>query len=253
MDALELRQAVETLLFITDHPIDAGKLAAALGMKEKDKETVAAAVQELKREYDERGGAVRVIEIAEGFQMATRPEHAAYVRNLYRERMTMRLSTAALETLAIIAYRQPVTRAEIEEIRGVEVIAALETLLEKALVKVVGRRESVGRPLLYGTTPEFLRHFGLRSIADLPPIDSFKPAEPTDAERAALSELEAGGVGPPSGEGEPPADGAPVPDEASADAPAEAVLAGGDAEGAAEPPAAEADAGGEEPEDTSAR
>ena len=189
MDALELRQAVETLLFITDQPIDAAKLAAALG--EKDKEAVAAAVAELKREYEERGGPVRVIEIAEGFQMATKPEFAPYVRNLYKERMTMRLSTAALETLAIIGYRQPLTRAEIEEIRGVEVIAALETLLEKVLVKVVGRRESVGRPLLYGTTSEFLRHFGLRSIADLPPIESFTPAEPTDAEKAALVDLEA--------------------------------------------------------------
>ena len=205
MDALELRQAVETLLFITDHPIDAGKLAVALGMKEKDKETVAAAVLDLKREYDERGGPVRVIEIAEGFQMATKPEFAPYVRNLYKERMTMRLSTAALETLAIIGYRQPLTRAEIEEIRGVEVIAALETLLEKALVKVVGRRETVGRPLLYGTTPEFLRHFGLRSIADLPSIDSFTPAEPTDAEKAALTESDVLPAGDPPAEASEPA------------------------------------------------
>lgn len=217
MDALELKQAVETLLFITDQPIDAGKLAAALG--EKDKEAVAAAVAELKREYDERGGAVRVIEIAEGYQMATQPHFAPYVRNLYKERMTMRLSTAALETLAIIGYRQPLTRAEIEEIRGVEVIAALETLLEKALVKVVGRRETVGRPLLYGTTPEFLRHFGLRSIADLPPIDSFKPAEPTEAEKAALEE--------------PAPAEAPPAEETPAEAPAEQPV--------------------EEPEDSSAR
>lgn len=188
MDASEMKQAVETLLFITDHPLDAAKLAAALG--EKDKEAVAVAVGAIRQEYEERGGAVRVLEIAEGFQMATKPEFAPFVRNLYKERMTMRLSTAALETLAIIGYRQPLTRAEIEEIRGVEVIAALETLLEKALVRVVGRRESVGRPLLYGTTPEFLRHFGLRSIADLPPIDAFTPAEPTEAEKSALSEGE---------------------------------------------------------------
>lgn len=235
MDALELRQAVETLLFITDHPIDAGKLAVALGMKEKDKEAVAAAVLDLKREYDERGGPVRVIEIAEGFQMATKPEFAPYVRNLYKERMTMRLSTAALETLAIIGYRQPLTRAEIEEIRGVEVIAALETLLEKALVKVVGRRETVGRPLLYGTTPEFLRHFGLRSIADLPPIDSFTPAEATDAEKAALTEAD---ILPA---GDPPAETPePVAVEAEASAAPEA-----EAEGAA--------VGGAEPENDEAR
>lgn len=199
MDALELKQAVETLLFITDHPLSAAALAGALG--EKDKDAVTATVAELQREYEERGGAVRLIEIAEGFQMATKPEFAPYVRNLYKDRMTMRLSTAALETLAIIGYRQPLTRAEIEEIRGVEVIAALETLLEKALVKVVGRRETVGRPLLYGTTPEFLRHFGLRSIADLPPIDTFTPAEPTEAEKAALTEEpESAPAAPPSEE-----------------------------------------------------
>ncbi|TBR25032.1 SMC-Scp complex subunit ScpB, partial [bacterium] len=151
---------------------------------------------------------------ADGFQMATKPEYAPYVRNLYKERMTMRLSTAALETLAIIGYRQPLTRAEIEEIRGVEVIAALETLLEKALVKVVGRRETVGRPLLYGTTPEFLRHFGLRSIGDLPPIDSFTPAEPTDAEKAALTEAPEEALVPAA-----PAEEAPVEAAVAADAP----------------------------------
>ena len=197
MDTLELKKTVETLLFITDQPLDAGRLAAALG--QKDKEDVAACVGELQREYAERGGGVQILEVAEGYQMATKPEYAPYVRNLYKERMTMRLSTAALETLAIIGYRQPLTRAEIEEIRGVEVIAALETLLEKALVRVVGRRETVGRPLLYGTTPEFLRHFGLRSIGDLPPIDTFTPppSEPTPGEVAALAEGGAAAV--PSG------------------------------------------------------
>ncbi|MBI2363213.1 MAG: SMC-Scp complex subunit ScpB [Elusimicrobia bacterium] len=208
METLELKQAVETLLFITDQPLDAAKLASALG--EKDRDAVAAAIEELRREYDERAGAVRLLEIAEGFQMATKPEFAPFVRNLYKERMTMRLSTAALETLAIIGYRQPLTRAEIEEIRGVEVIAALETLLEKALVKVVGRRESVGRPLLYGTTPEFLRHFGLRSIADLPPIDTFTPSEPTEAEKAALAE-DASAPSPEPGPAEP-RDGAAAPE-----------------------------------------
>jgi segregation and condensation protein B len=95
------------------------------------------------------------------------------VRKLFAERMTMRLSTAAHETLSIVAYKQPITRAEIEEIRGVEVIAALETLLEKRLVRVVGRKESVGRPLMYGTTPDFLRHFGLKNLEDLPPLENF--------------------------------------------------------------------------------
>jgi hypothetical protein len=115
---------------------------------------------------------VRVLNVAEGWQMATRAEHGAAIRNLYQDRTTFRLSTAALETLAIVAYRQPLTRAEIEEIRGVEVIAALETLLERRLLKVVGRKEAIGRPLLYGTTQEFLRQFGLASLENLPALDS---------------------------------------------------------------------------------
>lgn len=235
METLELKQAVETLLFITDQPLDAAKLASALG--EKDRDAVCAVIEELRREYDERAGAVRLLEIAEGFQMATKPEFAPFVRNLYKERMTMRLSTAALETLAIIGYRQPLTRAEIEEIRGVEVIAALETLLEKALVKVVGRRESVGRPLLYGTTPEFLRHFGLRSIADLPPIDTFAPSEPTEAEKAALAEepsapiRDSGSPEPQEAPAEPAQDApAETPDDAAAPEP-QAGAESEDAEG----------------------
>ena len=93
----------------------------------------------------------------------------------------MRLSTAAQETLSIISYKQPLTRAEVEEIRGVEVIAALETLLEKRLIKVVGRKETVGRPLMYGTTVEFLRHFGLHSLEDLPSLERFAPSDPAPA------------------------------------------------------------------------
>jgi segregation and condensation protein B len=135
-------------------------------------------IEDLRRELEDRQLGYRLIAVAEGWQMATRAELAPYVRKLFADRATMRLSTAAQETLSIIAYRQPLTRAEIEEIRGVEVIAALETLLEKRLTKVVGRKETVGRPLMYGTTSEFLRHFGLRSLEDLPPLDSFTPATP---------------------------------------------------------------------------
>lgn len=169
--ALELRNAIETLLFITDAPISIQKISQAVGVK--DKESVEEVVSEIQQEYTTRGSALQVLEVADGFQMATRSKFAGYVRNLYKDKMTMRLSTAALETLAIISYKQPITRAEIEAIRGVEVIAALETLLEKALVKVAGRKDSVGRPLLYGTSTEFLRHFGLRNVDDLPPFEDF--------------------------------------------------------------------------------
>jgi len=178
--ALELKKAIETLLFITDAPISIAKICQAVGVKDKDpvEETVAA----LQREYEDRETAMQILEVADGFQMATRSKFAGYVRNLYKDKMTMRLSTAALETLAIIAYKQPITRAEIEAIRGVEVIASLETLLEKALVKVVGRKDSVGRPLLYGTSAEFLRHFGLRNVDDLPPFEDFAIPEVDETE-----------------------------------------------------------------------
>lgn len=189
----ELQRALETLLFITDRALSLDELAKLTGVK--DKEKLSSAIARLKDEAEARGSAVQVIEIAEGFQMATKPSYASFVRKLFSERMTMRLSTAAHETLSIVAYKQPITRAEIEEIRGVEVIAALETLLEKRLVRVVGRKETVGRPLMYGTTPEFLRHFGLRSLDDLPPIESFAPVESGPKAEAPQAEpTEAGAV-----------------------------------------------------------
>jgi segregation and condensation protein B len=188
-DPALLRRALEALLFITDRPLSPAELAKLVGMRDQDR--IVGAVEEIRRDLEAANQGYRLIAVAEGWQMATRPELAQYVRRLYTDRATMRLSTAAQETLSIIAYKQPLTRAEIEEIRGVEVIAALETLLEKRLVKVVGRKETVGRPLMYGTTTEFLRHFGLRSLEDMPPIDSFVPADdlppsavPADAESA---------------------------------------------------------------------
>lgn len=174
-DPALLRRALEGLLFITDRPLSAGELCKLVNVRDQDR--IVAAVEDLRRELEDRNLGYRLIAVAEGWQMATRPELAPYMRKLFSDRATMRLSTAAQETLSIISYKQPLTRAEVEEIRGVEVIAALETLLEKRLIKVVGRRETVGRPLMYGTTMEFLRHFGLRSLEDLPPLDRFAPAD----------------------------------------------------------------------------
>ena len=196
-----MRRALEALLFITDRPLSAGELARLVGMRDQDR--IVGAVEEIRRDLEAAGLGYRLIAVAEGWQMATRAEFAPYVRRLFADRATMRLSTAAQETLSIIAYKQPLTRAEVEQIRGVEVIAALETLLEKRLVKVVGRRETVGRPLMYGTTPEFLRHFGLRSLEDLPPFEGFAPAEdapqttaPADADAAAQPALPEAQPGP---------------------------------------------------------
>jgi segregation and condensation protein B len=178
----DLKKALETLLFITDHPLGLRDLCKITGVK--DEARITALIGELKQAFESHS-AVQLLEIAEGYQFATRPSFAPFVRKLFSDRMTMRLSTAAHETLSIIAYKQPLTRAEIEDIRGVEVIAALETLLEKRLIKVVGRKETVGRPLMYGTTEDFLRHFGLKNLEDLPPIDSFQPEPEAKAETPA--------------------------------------------------------------------
>ncbi len=245
MEQDELKKILEALLFITDQPITVERLAKVTEIAEKDR--IRAAVAELQTAYLEGGRAIQIVEVAGGYQMSTKPEFGRYVRKLYNERMTSRLSVAAMETLAIIAYRQPITRAEVETIRGVEVIAPLETILERGLVKVVGRKETVGRPLLYGTTEEFLRVFGLNSLDDLPKLESLelKPAEmpqpelplgtegqpPVQTGEAPVSESGNAGTGTSVPEG----DAVSSPGEGSADA--ETAVSSADAEGS-EPPAA---------------
>ncbi len=170
MEREELVKVVETLLFITDQPIEMKKLCKITEVG--DEAVLRDALAELQRLYLETGRAIQVMEVGGGWQLTTKPEYGRWVRKLYNEKLTLRLSAAALETLAIIAYRQPITRAEIEVIRGVEVIAPLETLVTRGLVKVAGRKETVGRPLLYGTSDDFLRLFGLNNLDGLPKIDT---------------------------------------------------------------------------------
>lgn len=177
----DLKKTLECLLFITDRPLPTRELTKACGLSVKESHRVGALLVSIREELEQRGAPYQAIEVADGWQMATRTGYAPFVRKIFAERMTLKLSTAAHETLAIVAYKQPITRAEIEDVRGVEVIAALETLLEKRLIKVVGRKETVGRPLMYGTTVEFLRHFGLASLEDMPPLDTFTPKQEISA------------------------------------------------------------------------
>lgn len=224
-DPALLRRALEGLLFITDRPLSAGELCKLVNVRDQDR--IVAAVEELRAELEDRSLGYRLIAVAEGWQMATRPELAPYMRKLFSDRATMRLSTAAQETLSIISYKQPLTRAEVEEIRGVEVIAALESLLEKRLIKVVGRKETVGRPLMYGTTMEFLRHFGLRSLEDLPPLDRFAAPEAAAPMYAPVEELTA--LAPVTDEPAPAVE--PACDEAPAEAKAEDIEIEAEGEG----------------------
>jgi segregation and condensation protein B len=172
MERNYLRGIIETLLFITDKPLSVKKIVELIEDQEVTEEVVQQLIDELATDYL-KNSALEIRHVAEGYQIATKPEYSEYVRRLYRERTALRLSPAALETLAIIAYRQPVTKAEIEETRGVDCSGVLETLLEKKLIKIVGRKEVIGRPLLYGTTQEFLKYFGLTSLSDLPPLEQF--------------------------------------------------------------------------------
>jgi segregation and condensation protein B len=160
---------VEALLFASDAPLTAADLARADDALDED--LVEAAVQELRIEYDRAGRAFQIYEIAEGYQLLTRPDYAHYLERFATVAQAGRLSAAALEALAIIAYRQPIGRAEIEEIRGVASSGVLRTLQDRGVIDVAGRGEGLGRPLLYGTTPRFLEHFGFQSLEDLPRPD----------------------------------------------------------------------------------
>jgi segregation and condensation protein B len=174
MEPNEIKQILEALLFITEQPIPM-KTLETLFDPPVPRDQLQGLLESLSNDYVERRGALEVREIAGGWQLCTRPEFAPWIRNLFKDRLTYRLSSSAMETLSIVAYKQPITRSEIEEIRGVEVTAVLDTLVERKLVRIAGRKETVGRPLLYATSPDFLRSFGLKRLEDLPSIESFVP------------------------------------------------------------------------------
>jgi segregation and condensation protein B len=168
----ETRQAIGALLFASDRPLSIGRIAEALG--DIDPDIVANLMQELREDIDGRDLPFTLTEIAGGYQFVTKPQYAPYVRRLFQIKKSKQLSKAILETLAIIAYKQPVTRAEVESIRGVSVSYAFESLQEKRLIRVVGVAELPGRPKLYRTTDEFLIHFGLKTLRELPSIEELR-------------------------------------------------------------------------------
>jgi segregation and condensation protein B len=167
----DLIAAVEAVLFAAAEPVHPKEIAAAFdGATESD---VAAAIDALRERYASGSGGLTVEPVAGAFRLATKPEVGAIVRQFFRQRNRTRLSPAALETLAIIAYRQPITVPEIQAMRGVDPTGALKSLLEKGMVRILGRKKVVGNPLLYGTTKQFLVHFALNRLEDLPSIEEF--------------------------------------------------------------------------------
>lgn len=166
---MRLTQIIEALLFASDAPLSAGDLARV--DERLDEDTVEAVIEELRSEYDLAERSFQIYEVAGGYQILTRPEFVAVLDRYETVPQTTRLSGSALEVLAVIAYRQPIGRAEVEDIRGVGSSGVIKTLLDRELIHVVGRSEGLGRPLLYGTTNKFLEHFGFKSIEDMPRPD----------------------------------------------------------------------------------
>ncbi len=162
----DLQHVVESLIFASREPLSVERLVKILG--KVGKKRIQDAIDQVNLDYEATGRPFRVVEVAGGFQMLTAPEFAPWLSRLIKVRGEERLSRSALETLAIVAYKQPITRAEIEAIRGVQTSQSLKVLLDRNLIKIAGRAEILGRPMLYATTREFLDHFGLRSVKDLP-------------------------------------------------------------------------------------
>jgi segregation and condensation protein B len=169
----EVKAVVEALIFASPEPITPKMLFKLLN--DEPKEDVSAAIVALKADYENRPG-LQMVEVAGGYQIVTRPDLHEWVRRLFHERSSQKLTVQGLETLAVIAYKQPITALEIAEIRGVNTTGVLSTLLERHLIKIVGRKNVVGRPFLYATTKEFLIRFGLKDLHDLPKIEDMAEA-----------------------------------------------------------------------------
>ena len=207
---MSLIRVIEALLFSAQKPLSIREMTAAIKDAGTEDELsrnefadikqaeVAAALQQLKGEYIQQQRAFQIIEKAEGWQLATDPAFAPWVRQLFPAGKPARLTAPALETLAIIAYRQPITRADVEAVRGVNIDGVLQTLMERGLVKIAGRAEIPGRPLLYETTQFFLDHFGLRDLDELPNVEELR------TRRLPVARPSAGGIGNISEPGSPP-------------------------------------------------
>ncbi|HRB80793.1 MAG TPA: SMC-Scp complex subunit ScpB [Nitrospira sp.] len=181
-DMRALKGILEALLFVTAEPIPVTRFLALLGAVTK--QDVDQALASLAHDYEQEGRGLQLAEVAGGYRIVTKAEFAPWLKRLEKVKSPSKLSRSALESLAIIAYKQPIVRAEVEQIRGVETSGVIRTLLERKLVRIVGRKEEPGRPIMYGTTKFFLEHFGLRDLSQLPPLREFK--ELGESEQAML-------------------------------------------------------------------
>lgn len=199
-DVRALKGILEALLFVTAEPIPVTRLLALLGAVTKQE--VEQALTSLGQDYEQEGRGLQLAEVAGGYRIVTKAEFAPWLKRLEKVKAPSKLSRSALESLAIIAYKQPIVRAEVEQIRGVETSGVIRTLLERKLVRIVGRKEEPGRPIMYGTTKAFLEHFGLKDLSQLPPLREFKELGESEQAMLPIEESESlGEVGQSQTEG----------------------------------------------------
>ncbi|MBI5197381.1 MAG: SMC-Scp complex subunit ScpB [Nitrospirae bacterium] len=172
MDEKVIKAILESLLLVSGEPLSTERMREVL--EAADKKTIDRLMSDLQKEYEGREGGIRVVQVAGGYQMVTPADHSLWVRRLKKSKTSQRLSKPSLETLAIIAYKQPVVKAEVDEIRGVDSSGVIKGLLDKRLIKIMGRMDAAGRPLMYGTTREFMQYFGLKDLTELPTLKEFE-------------------------------------------------------------------------------
>lgn len=182
IDARELKAILEAILFVSPEPVPVARLMSIVGTVSKAE--VVQSLEILSHDLDQEGRGIQLVQVAGGYRLATKQEYGPWLKRMDKAKAAQKLSRSALESLAIIAYKQPLVRSEIEEIRGVETSGVLRTLCERKLVRIVGRKDVPGRPIMYGTTKFFLEHFGLQDLTQLPPLREFK--ELGESEQALL-------------------------------------------------------------------
>ena len=182
IDARELKAILEAILFVSPEPVPVARLMSIVGTVSKAE--VVQALEILRHDLEQLGRGIQLVQVAGGYRLVTKQEYGPWLKRMEKAKAVQKLSRSALESLAIIAYKQPLVRAEIEEIRGVETSGVLRTLCERKLVRIVGRKDVPGRPIMYGTTKFFLEHFGLQDLSQLPPLREFK--ELGESEQALL-------------------------------------------------------------------
>jgi len=182
IDARELKAILEAILFVSPEPVPVARLMSILGTVSRAE--VVQALEILTHDLDQDGRGIQLVQVAGGYRLVTKQEYGPWLKRMDKAKTAQKLSRSALESLAIVAYKQPLVRSEIEEIRGVETSGVLRTLCERKLVRIVGRKDVPGRPIMYGTTKFFLEHFGLQDLTQLPPLREFK--ELGESEQALL-------------------------------------------------------------------